>query len=435
MEPKVQIIKNLQAYLQECISEKRYIMSSGMFSRQATLAYKEVALFLLSLPKLSLAISLDIFLENHFGSKAPIMSKSSMSKARYKLSHKLFMDWNQQLCADTYNYMPQKTWKGHLLYGIDGSTGSIPDCAATRRVFGLRTNQHGQGTLARFLVCYDVLNHYCVRSAVVAYTTSERAVAYKWAQRLDPSGIYIYDRGFASFTHFWLLNRYNKSFVIRCKLGFNKEVKAFVEGDLQSSVIELSANHKAQKQLREMGINVSKSTSVTVRLVKVKLDDGSMEVLVTNLLDSNKYPNDCFKELYFKRWGVEVFFDKFKNQMDVEVFSGRKPEAIKQEFYASVFIYNLQSLLIADCEAALENKNVGKTQPHQINRNVSFGLIKVKILQIFLLPDVSQVLENLQRKFLKNTLPIVPNRHNPRDKSKKRQRDRFRQNTNFARAS
>lgn len=435
MKTKIAIIKVLQAYLQDCISSKRFLRSSGAFSRQAQLSYQAVVLYLLTLPKRSLAVSLDDFLEHYYGATAPIMSKSSISKARYKLSHRLFIAWNQLLCNEAYAHSAPKTWKGDLLYGIDGSTGTIPDSPSTRAVFGLRKNQHDQGALARVLVCYDVLNHFCTRTAIVAYTTSERAVAYKWAQRMDTSGIYIYDRGFASFVHFWLLNGYNKSFVIRCKLGFNKEVKAFVDSNDQSRVVELSASHKARKKLREMGMNLGKTTTVTLRLVKVKLDDGSIEVLITNLLDSEQYPDQCFKELYFMRWGVEVFFDKFKNQMEVEIFSGRKPEAIKQEFYASVFVYNLQSLLLADCIPEIEKKNAGKDKPHQINRNVSFGLLKVKILQIFLLADPSQVLKNLKIKFLKNTLAVVPNRHNPRNKNKKRQRDRFRQNTNFARAA
>ena len=289
--------------------------------------------------------------------------------------------------------------------------------------------------MARCLACYDVLNRFCVRSVIVPYGVSERAVAYKWASRLKHSGIYIFDRGFAGFAHFWLLNRYKKLFVIRCKLSFNKEVKAFVASGVQSSVVDLIVSDKAHKVLKNMNIYLSKSATVTVRLVRVTLDDGTIEVLITNLLDNKKYPDACFKELYFKRWGVEVFFDEFKNQLQVEVFSGRKPEAIKQDFYASVFVYNLQSLLLADCQKEMEKKNLGKTTPRQINRNVSFGLFKVKILQVFLQPDPGQVLENLKMKFLRNTVAVKPNRHNPRNKNKKRWRNRFPSNSNFARAA
>ena len=435
MDAKIQIIAQMKEYLKTCASERLFLRDKSAFCRQPTLNFERVALFLLSLPKLSLAISLDSFLEECFDRCSPVMSKSSLSKARYKLRHTFFAAWNKVLIKLVYQKLPLRRWKGHLVLGVDGSSVITPDTDDTRSIFGLRTNQHGQGAMARCLACYDVLNRFCVRSVIIPYGVSERAVAYKWASRLSHSGIYIFDRGFASFAHFWLLNRYDKLFVIRCGLSFNNEVKNFVASDTQSSIVDLTISDKAYKTLRKMNISVSKSTTVTVRLVKVILDDGSIEVLITNLLDDNKYSTDCFKELYFKRWGVEVFFDEFKNQLQVEIFSGRKAEAVKQEFYASVFVYNLQSLLLADCRPEMEKKNQGKATPRQINRNISFGLLKIKIIQIFLLSDPSQILENLKIKFLRNTVAVKPNRSNPRNKNRKRQRNNFRPNSNFARAA
>lgn len=35
--------------------------------------------------------------------------------------------------------------------------------------------------------------------------------------------------------------------------------------------------------------------------------------------DSKKYPAKLFKELYFLRWGTEIFYDELKNKLKVEV--------------------------------------------------------------------------------------------------------------------
>ena len=70
---------------------------------------------------------------------------------------------------------------------------------------------------------------------------------------------------------------------------------------------------------------------VKVRLVRVKLPDGEVELLITSLMDIKKYPTALFKELYFKRWGIETFYDEFKNKIKVEnlikVF-GNKPGSV-----------------------------------------------------------------------------------------------------------
>jgi hypothetical protein len=53
--------------------------------------------------------------------------------------------------------------------------------------------------------------------------------------------------------------------------------------------------------------------TVQVRAVKVKLSTGETEVLLTSLMDKDKYPNEIFKELYFLRWGIETHYGVLKN--------------------------------------------------------------------------------------------------------------------------
>lgn len=48
--------------------------------------------------------------------------------------------------------------------------------------------------------------------------------------------------------------------------------------------------------------------SVKVRFVRVGLETGESEVLVTNLLNTQDFPTEEFKTLYHLRWGVEGFY-------------------------------------------------------------------------------------------------------------------------------
>jgi hypothetical protein len=50
-----------------------------------------------------------------------------------------------------------------------------------------------------------------------------------------------------------------------------------------------------------------------VKLIKVRLESGESEVLMTSLLGREKYRMRDFKWLYDKRWGVETHPDRLKN--------------------------------------------------------------------------------------------------------------------------
>lgn len=48
------------------------------------------------------------------------------------------------------------------------------------------------------------------------------------------------------------------------------------------------------------------------------LDDGTVEVLRTSLYDEEEG-----KSLYAKRWGVETYFDRLRNLLEVELLAHR----------------------------------------------------------------------------------------------------------------
>jgi IS4 transposase len=62
---------------------------------------------------------------------------------------------------------------------------------------------------------------------------------------------------------------------------------------------------------------------ITVRFVRVRLSTDEIEVLVTSLLDEEKYTAQMFKELYHLRWGVECFFGVLKERIKMDNFTGK----------------------------------------------------------------------------------------------------------------
>ncbi len=92
-----------------------------------------------------------------------------------------------------------------------------------------------------------------------------------------------------------------------------------------SLVISINAPTNLAKKIREQKL----PASIKVRLVKVILSTGETEVLVTSLMDEEKFPTEIFTELYHYRWRVETFFSKLKGRLGLENFTGKSVEAIR----------------------------------------------------------------------------------------------------------
>src|SRR5674476_508321 len=99
---------------------------------------------------------------------------------------------------------------------------------------------------------------------------------------------------------------------MRCKAGFNKEVKQFLQSSKNSKIIDLKPNSNAIATLLEHGYIITPETTIKVRMVKVTLSSGEVEILLTNLYDKNLYTNDDLKFLYGLRWGIETSYGKQK---------------------------------------------------------------------------------------------------------------------------
>lgn len=124
-----------------------------------------------------------------------------------------------------------------------------------------------------------------------------------------------------------------------------------------------------------------------LRCVHVKLPDGTIEYLVTNIME--KHLNEIeLKELYFLRWGIESKYRELKNRFQIEAFSGLKAINIKQDFYAAMFISNLVS--IAKCEAdklVYERTSSQNNFKYQSNRSFLINRIKSQFVRMLMMPS------------------------------------------------
>ena len=101
--------------------------------------------------------------------------------------------------------------------------------------------------------------------------------------------------------------------------------------------------------------------------------------------------------------------------MDLEHRSGLTVEAVEQDFFASVLLSNLESVIIGPAAAELAERTAHRKQPLKINHAVSFHALKSRLIHLLAsqLPP-EQVLEELTQCFQANPVSIRPRRKAPR---------------------
>ena len=207
---------------------------------------------------------------------------------------------------------------------------------------------------------------------------------------------------------------------MRVKISFNQLTIDFEKSKKKSLVVELYPGKNTNLRDKEY----TKNSPIKVRLIRVALAKGEVEILMTSLLDSNTYPTSIFKQLYFKRWGVETFYDELKNKLKLEHFSGYSNQSIQQDFKAALFVSNVQTLIVSELEDDLKESNQGKKYKYKINTNVSYGLLKNRVVSLFLnkQPKETDIVAELKGLFKSHLIPIRNNRTFERKSGKYRAR-------------
>ena len=199
------------------------------------------------------------------------------------------------------------------------------------------------------------------------------------------------------------MNLKKVDYVVRIPRNFLQEFDSFWNSEKRSEIITLNrCSEKSKKALEILGI---KFESFKIRLVKVILDNGEVEVLATSLLDEEKYPYAEFKDLYFLRWGIETNYDHLKNNVAIENFTGLSTLSVTQDFFANMFIVNLQSVIINDVQTEIDEEKKDTKYKYKINRNLSLGFMKDRVVKI-LLSNSSKGYEELKNLFKLEPVPV-----------------------------
>lgn len=362
----------------ESFISKKYVTESNRFVRTRKMSFKEYVLYILTQTGCTNFAEAHKFFTKTLNHKFESITRQAIGKQRMYISPKLFMDMSECFIDKLYGkYKGFSKFKGYIVCACDGSIFDLPNTPTTKKAFNIPPNTVFERFLSRGRVSciMDVHSKHILTSKIVSRSVGEVKLAIEHLNNLNKRFdltklIVIYDRGYGS-TELILNTMYlNSKFLIRLNSqAFKKKIQQMNSDDeiIQVNIKNYILKKIDDEKVREFAVKMER---LEFRVVKVKLKNGDVEVLATNL-DENEFSKNDLKELYAKRWTIETGYDKLKNLIELEEFSGIRKEIIEQDFYAGIFIYNIATTVKFDIENSNTHKTKNKTKKYNITANFS----------------------------------------------------------------
>mgnify|MGYP004702984847 FL=1 len=398
----------------------------GVFTRERKLTLKNLIVLIMSSCS-SIQRDLDRFFKSMNNADFNIreVTKSAFSQARQKLNPWAFKRLNEVTVNGFYENNEVYTWYGMRLMAVDGTRLVLPNHKTIKEEFGVHSfgpKADSERSLALCSVFYDVLNLIAVDSQMAPYSSSERDLFYKHLEfAREEEDLILLDRGYPSIALFFLLMAKKLNFCVRMKENWWLEVDKFRKSGLKEQIITLKLPKKDRKLLKEFPEWHDKE--IKCRLILIELENNEVEILCTSLTDMEKYEHQDFKELYHLRWNEEEAYKLLKNRVEVENFSGKTAIAVKQDFYAKMFLLTLCSVYAFPIEEKVREEysaNDKRKHDQKINRTGAIAMTRDILVAVFIKRDYGAALCAFDKIVFKTREIIRPGRSNERNHRPKR---------------
>jgi hypothetical protein len=372
------------------------------FTRKRSMGFADALSFQLDMRKTTLQTRLNAYFAQKGGD--PI-SQQAFSKLRANYDHSPFEKMVQKSVEAEYSD-PSKlpTYKGLHVFAVDGSKLQLPRTGEMREEFGTI----GPGGIcpgAGISVLFDVLNGWALDPKIDKANRNERVsfenhinFFLKNMSHIAQNSVILADRGYPSYEILEKLHTGGLKYLIRCStVSFAKAVGA----PMGSSMVTLQEKKS--------------SIPLCVRFYRFALPSGDVETLITNLFD---FDESDLTKLYSMRWRIETMYHRLKRELCVENFSGKTPNSVRQDFWASMVLLNTVAVFQNEADDEIQKRQKPKQVKHFNRARTSDLIITLRDRFIFATfsgrsGDFSDILKTCARA----VSPVRPGRSRPRNKT------------------
>ena len=369
--------------------ERKYVLSETAFTRKGKLSLKAMIKYPLCNRKKTTSIEVNRFLRNELNDRGVTITKQAISEKRQFIDPIVYIDMNDSFISKIYAHQDEMaSFKGFHVCAIDSSIVEIPNTKLTRKEFEIpeKTQPKKDTSSARISCLVDTHWDFVISSNLTNKKVNELTNAIihldDAKDKIDlKKTITTYDRGY-NFTELMVKTIQLESyFLIRAKKStFKKKQSVMETKGINDATFRITLNKVKIDKFNSEDLKkyAEKIRDINVRIVKVKLKNGTIETLLTNLPKEIATPEEL-KQLYGERWKIETDYDRLKNKLYIEKFSGRRRTIIEQDFYSHIFLLNLLIGIKHDAELKITRKpkeTAKYTYEYHSNINTLIGEIK-----------------------------------------------------------
>lgn len=337
---------------------------------------------------------------------------SAYVKARNKFSlsiiYRIFIHTRDRILSVNKEKL---LWKGHHIKVVDGTGLSMPDTQINQDKWPQsRSQKEGCG-----FPYMNLCGVFCLATGAILNWRignkhiSERNLWQKLWKTLNPGDLILGDRGFCGFGMLAKLKMQDCDQIIRLKENLKWQRISTKIAKNQWYINWEKPKSKSKLMSAEEWSELP--DVLQLRVMKCRIYEKGFRsheiIVITTLLDVEKYTIEDIARLYQKRWDIELNFRHIKTTMGMDILSSKSPEAIKKEIAMYMISYNLvRSKMIATATA----------HNHDLER-ISFTLTLKSLTRIdmLLINANTPEIKNLQSELLDQiSTKLIPKRNKER---------------------
>jgi putative transposase len=274
------------------------------------------------------------------GLQAASINTGPFSEARTRIAPEIFIRASQQIAEDMNKQAPLPPfWGGLTPYVIDGTTVTSDDTPANQMAFPQHGNQEeGSGfPIIRLVVLQSLITGVIGNLAYGKFKgkeTGEMALSWQILGSLQENTLILGDRYFPSyFTMADLMQRgsygvfqshasRSTDFRLGKKLGALDHIVEWDKPPRPTWMTQEEYESYPEKiTLREL--NITRGSNPSERII-----------LVTNLLNKDKFTKNKIAQFYKKRWKIEMAFKDLKDTFKMSHINAKTPEMFEKLLWA-----------------------------------------------------------------------------------------------------
>lgn len=366
---------------------RKYLNNDKSFTRNRKLSLRDTILYPLLQEGHTNSREANDYIRTITGDEFAMISQQAIGEKRGYIDPQVYEDMYKDYVDELYDsFFDELNIKDFIVLAGDTTVIKVPNVSKTKEGFPV---EEGKPARARLSMFADVQSGFVFDAKIVEKKNSEVKLAIEHLnnvkKRYPKRKILVtYDRGYSAFDLIFTHIDSNINFLIRLDdRTLRKEIEELSSDD---EIMRLFLNNKRTRLITnpELREKFEKERYVDLRVTQVEITNPEgttyTETLLSNL-SMNEFTKQDLKELYNLRWTIETDYDRLKNILEVENFTGQRRIIIEQDIYSKIFLLNLLLTIKKDADKDIQEKRKDKKLKHEYQANLNHLL---GVLQTFL---------------------------------------------------